>query len=779
MLNRKATTRLFFVIIFTCICLMFSSSQSEEMTSIPQCVNSVCFSNPTDIAVSHDGSFFLVVNSGDSPFLRKVSLLDGVITNDVTIPLAGNADASSVLMVSISNDNKKALVYGITAGSSNNDARVLKNKLYFQTEQGTACQCPLNTYFNGTLCVTGMLTCSDLSDAVCGCNNLNYLNSCTAQANGVKTFTKAACGTTATLSCSNDSQCPSGTCRNGNTFMNYTCTGAMCQLVQFSNEPCTSSSSSSSGSNSDCRCSSGAYFDGTNCVSGTLDCTEAVQDSVCSCDNLNFINSCVAMANGYKLFTKGTCGTVSNLSCSSDSQCPPGTCPKGENYNKYTCTNNKCVLASFSEEPCLNTASSSGGTSQQYVVVNVVDLTDNTVKSFIPIKSLNNDKQNVTAVSFFNDEGSKLLAGTDNSGVTQLIVINSATGDVENNFPLPGAAKSIEFAYSNFERGVITFKDTFAQSVGILNGRTKEITKLDTPDNIFFSVGEFLEHISFDRLGGKGVISSFDGRHVVHFLDLNEVKLTIVFLDKNKRIQGKTISRITSDGNTVISVGGVSQRGKMVVYKLDSTTLKHPTIVKKVTFNADGRISDVKITPDNSTVLILTVGSNGKNIRVLNLKDLSVSCNYSLSESTKDSHLSVDPYGRYFATTDPDKEEVSLITGLKSGIVFKDISPNSVPMSGGVLFSIDGFIDPDLFLNEKIKVCFDDPGICADSVQVLDDGMVITGVTPGFSEAGLKSVSISVKRKEELLDNSDAESISCPKKINNFIKVNKVFKVER
>ena len=116
-----------------------------------------------------------------------------------------------------------------------------------------------------------------------------------------------------------------------------------------------------------CNCPVSTYFNEQLCVAGTLSCTNSVSDTVCGCDNATYLNSCIARANGIKKFTKGDCGTVSNLSCTSNSQCPLGTCPDGKTYTKFTCspvvgsTTNKCTLIEFSADPCSIASSSSGG----------------------------------------------------------------------------------------------------------------------------------------------------------------------------------------------------------------------------------------------------------------------------------------------------------------------------------------------------------------------------------------------------------------------------------
>ena len=234
------------------------------------------------------------------------------------------------------------------------------NSVQAQVNQGTDCLCSANTYYNGSVCVQGTLSCvNTISDPVCGCNGSSYLNSCIAQANGVKTFTKGDCNTTVNFVCSTDDQCPLGTCPNDKTYQKFKCTATMCALISFSADPCplVPSSSTSSGSE-DCKCASGQFFDGKQCITGTLSCLNTVNDPVCSCDNFTFLNSCIAMANGIKKFSKGDCGT-SNISCKKDDDCPAGQCSNGTTFKRFTCNQaGKCASVIFSSEPCASSSSS-------------------------------------------------------------------------------------------------------------------------------------------------------------------------------------------------------------------------------------------------------------------------------------------------------------------------------------------------------------------------------------------------------------------------------------
>ena len=222
-----------------------------------------------------------------------------------------------------------------------------QSAVYSQLE--TNCMCAPSAYIDESklLCVTGNLFCSNIADTVCGCDGKDYLNSCTAHANGVKTFTKDSCSLMSLLACMSDEQCPQGKCVDGNSFKKFKCDLSLCTLVSYSAEPCSSSSSGN------CQCTSGSYFDGGSCVKGTLNCSNLLPDSVCGCDNNTYLNSCVARANGIKSFTKGECSTSSTaLSCSNDDQCPSGKCPDNKAYKNFSCVSNKCKRITFTTDPC-------------------------------------------------------------------------------------------------------------------------------------------------------------------------------------------------------------------------------------------------------------------------------------------------------------------------------------------------------------------------------------------------------------------------------------------
>lgn len=611
--------KLISLLLFACFLFDFTSlpliTKAEVVNAISKCNGQTCLTMLTDIAVSDDGSFFLVVDSTKNPYVRKITLSSTQVTGDTITPLNIDNSSEVSLKVGISKDGKKAFVFGVV------DEKQSSSRVAFQIDQGT-----------------------------------------------------------------------------------------------------------------DCRCSSGNYFDEMLCVLGTLSCT-TTNDQVCSCDNQNFLNSCIARANGVKKYTKGNCDSESNLSCSIDSQCPLETCPNGIIYKKFTCKNAKCTKNVFSAEPCFSATITS--------IINIIDLTNNTVKSIIP--SLNERIQSVSAVSFLDIEGLKIVVSNNDNDNPKILVIDTVSGKVKENLTLPGVARSIEFS-PNLNKAIVTFKDAFTQSIGILNGRTIQIVKFDTPTNIFFDIDEFLSMADFDLSGSKSVVSSLDGNHVLHFLNLKENKLTIRFLEKT--LKGKTLSTISLDGTVVVSVGNNSDANGIVVYKLNSSSAKLSKLIEPKFITDGSSALDVLITPDNDKIVVLIEKDNTEKIKILSFSDLSELCEFTLSNvlSSGDSFIVNDPYGRYILVPDFKNSSVSLISDLKVGPVFRSIKPSNSKKSGGAQFTVDGFVDSELF-TQNVQICFKDSRFCSTSVTISDDGRTITGVTPPLKSK--KPVSLLINAQKE------------------------------
>lgn len=320
-------------------------TKAQEINTLSECSNTTCLTNISDTKISNDGSFYVTADSQINSYLRVVNFLQEGNFNSKIIDLKDENPNNAPLKVEISQDNKKIIAFREEKEKKKN---TIEKTIYLQE---TSCKCGANEFFDGTRCISGTLSCSNTQDQVCGCDSLNYLNSCIARANGVKSFTKAACGTSPTLTCIRDDQCPIGSCPLGESFQKFNCPGGMCALITYSIDPCPLTTSSS-GATTDCKCTSGNVFANNDCIKGTLDCSTTAIDQICGCDNKNYSNSCFARATGIKKFTKGQCGSDQNLSCSLDDECPIGICPNGNTFKKFTCTSKACTNIVFSSEPC-------------------------------------------------------------------------------------------------------------------------------------------------------------------------------------------------------------------------------------------------------------------------------------------------------------------------------------------------------------------------------------------------------------------------------------------
>ena len=105
-----------------------------------------------------------------------------------------------------------------------------------------------------------------------------------------------------------------------------------------------------------CECQEGERFDGEKCLKGENVACILLFDPVCGCDRKTYSNSCFAYGDGVKSFTKGECNNSSSsgeLTCTIDSDCPPGSCPDGFTYQNFSCLEGKCNQLNFFADPCL------------------------------------------------------------------------------------------------------------------------------------------------------------------------------------------------------------------------------------------------------------------------------------------------------------------------------------------------------------------------------------------------------------------------------------------
>lgn len=655
---------LFFLTVVFLIIYTTFITKAETIDLLPSCTGQKCLLNLTDIAISMDGSFSLILDSSTNPYIKRVNILSGMVTDSVIIPLNESNPDSNSLKIGISKNDKKAFIYSLNDGkkttSSGSYSFSLHNKQGILLEQTT-----------------------------------------------------------------------------------------------------------------NCLCSSGSYFDGVSCTNGTLDCTDNAIDIVCGCNNLNYLNICVAMATGVKRFTKGECGTGNNFSCTVDSHCPLGNCSNGGTFKGFTCASGKCKQIEFSIDPC-SSPSSSGSSSFSSSVINIIDLTNNSVKTITPV--LKNEKKSISTITFLDFQGENLIASNDDIDSPTFLIANSLDGKIIKTFSSPAIAKSIELS-PNFRKAVITFKGDSAQTIGILNTKSRELTNLDIPGSIIFKIDEFLSMIDFNLTSDKAVASSLGGRHVLHLLDTINNRLTIKFLGKSG--EGQTLSTIDNAGSIVVSVANNPAENGIVVYKLDSSNMRLPKILKTANFNDGSSVLDVVISPDNTKVLILIQKENEKKLKFLNLNDLSLLCEIKISDDIQNTFLASDPYGKYLLIPNFESDSVSLISDLQTGPIIKSITPNEGTKEGGTQFTIAGYVDPLIFTN-NVKVCFRNNKFCSTSVVVLNEGKTITGITPKFPRASLVDVILTAEKKSGLLipPSSSSSSIQCTKEVNTETIYKRAFKFE-
>ncbi len=371
-------------------------------------------------------------------------------------------------------------------------------------------------------------------------------------------------------------------------------------------------------------------------------------------------------------------------------------------------------------------------------LVQIVDLSNNSVKELKSITATSKDTQ-IGIPAFIDTEGKKLLAGTLNTP-SSLLTIDTETDQVTNKLSLPDTVQSITVT-PDFTKAIITYNETAAQSVSIYNINTGFLSRLTIDQTVKTLVDDFLGLVKFDSSGKKAVVSSLDGNHVVHLLDLENNKLRSQILDKVK--EGPTLSTITPDGKTIISVGSLFDEG-LRVYK---TTIQRDgsiTLPKTALFLDGSILLDVDISPDQNKIFILVLKDNKKQLKILSLKDLTLISDVNISNDNGQSFIQIDPNGRYAITQNTNIEpSISVIQDLSSGPILRSINPNNVQTGLETNFVISGFINTATL--SDTKVCFGNPPLCSSNVVVSSDGLTISGTTPKFIEPGLLDLILSAK----------------------------------
>lgn len=380
-------------------------------------------------------------------------------------------------------------------------------------------------------------------------------------------------------------------------------------------------------------------------------------------------------------------------------------------------------------------------TEGENILVQLIDLSTNTLKE---LSSVSSSSTKIGVPAFLDAEGKKLIAGTLDLSLPQLVVVDLDTDSISNKISLSDKIQSVTPS-SNFKQAVITYSADLGQSISIYNIPNNSLSTLNIDDEeLAFSVDDFLGKVNFDLSGNRAVVASFGGNHVLHFLDLKNNKLTPLILDTTQ--YGPTISTISPDGKTTISVGSILKKSVgFKIYKSSISVDGSVSFINSVSF-LDGSIAlDVDISPDQNKIYVLGLRNNSKQLKILDLATLKQIAELTVSSDNAQSFLAIDPNGRYAITPNTKTEaSVSTITDLNSAPILKSIVPNGGSANGGSAFIINGFVDLTKFTTE-LKVCFKSSASCATSATVSKNGQAITGITPKVSQNGLSDVILTAK----------------------------------
>ncbi len=373
-------------------------------------------------------------------------------------------------------------------------------------------------------------------------------------------------------------------------------------------------------------------------------------------------------------------------------------------------------------------------------LVQVVDLVSNTSKELLSISS---NSTQISIPVFLTPEGKKLIAGTLNSSSPELVIIDIDSDSISNRTSLFDEVQSVRVS-PNLKQAVITYSSDLSQSVSIYNLANNSLSTLSINEDFGFAVDDFLDRIDFDLSGNKAVLSSFGGIHVLYYVDLLNNKLIPSILDKSQ--DGPTISTISPDGKTIISVGGVFKKSTgFKVYKSIIASDNSISQSASSIFLDESIALDIDISPDQNKIYILELKNGLKQLRILNYKDLSQIAELAVSSDNAQSFLTIDPFGRYTITPNTNTEaSISIISDLNSGPILKSILPNTGSINGDTSYTINGFIDLTRFSND-VKVCFKGGSVCSPSTSISRTGQIIIGVTPKTPQTGLSDITLTAK----------------------------------
>lgn len=306
----------------------------------------------------------------------------------------------------------------------------------------------------------------------------------------------------------------------------------------------------------------------------------------------------------------------------------------------------------------------------------LVDIKNNNVKDL----KLDIPNTILIQVPFFigSDE---ILAGIISPTSSELVTLDTETNQVTNEFVLPDTIQSLHVC-PTLKHAIVTYSDFLAQSVSLYDITKDEQTQLSIASSLATSVEDISTKVDFDLLGKRAVLSSIGGYHVLHLVDIENKKLISRILDKT---EGPTIGTISSDGKTCIVIGSVLDTFTgFKAYKVNVTDEGKVSVLNTASFG-DGSIAlDVKVTPDQSRVLVLFLKDNQKQLLVLSMKDLSKVATLVLSQDTTQSSLHVSSNGLLAVTNNVNEETISIVKNLSQGgitLIPRDTFPPEITVT--------------------------------------------------------------------------------------------------
>ncbi len=274
-----------------------------------------------------------------------------------------------------------------------------------------------------------------------------------------------------------------------------------------------------------------------------------------------------------------------------------------------------------------------------------IKLSDKSVTTIV------SSQNKLTSAKFIDNAGSKLIAGTNDS-TAKLLVLRTENDSIEKSLDLQDKPKGINVS-PDLLKAVITYKGLLSQSLSIYDVTLNKITTVDAPIQLLFDIDELIGKDAFDLKSKKAVLSSFNGKHILHYLDITNNKLNSKLLSDTQK--GTSISDISPDGLISITASVVGNADTKV-YKYNLKTL---TVIETSSFTNFQAI-DVDIVPDQQKVLVLGTSDKKIVLKILNLNNLNVLNEYTVSANSNTNPLTIEPFGRY--AIKPGATDVATIT---------------------------------------------------------------------------------------------------------------------